>query len=641
MSGRWARAWLIFCLALAVLAQPVPGRAAPKDPVVTDLGPASEVTSTSVAHQVGDHIWTATSGVSPVQVGAYNPSTESVEKKVALPTGAGSWAMANIGTDLYVGTYTPGDLYKIDTQTMTVTRVAGFGSFIWALTATPDGKIIAGTYPDAAVHEYDPADGSTHSYGTVAPGEQYVRSIAADENTIYAGIGSHAGLVTVDRATGATEDVLPQAYADRTFVATIDLVGDQLAVSLSPTGTLLIFDTDDLSEPTEVQPPGGDQYITAITIDDQTGDVYLGTRASGTLYRLPADSDRLERLGQPYDGAYFNRIFVDGDIIRGELTSQVVTYDRSSDTFTGVDLAQAGLPPAPELAMQVAATKDTVLVSGKAGIQVHDLKAGTSTRSFLPGEAKTMTPIDGRVYLGVYTLARLWSMRPDGSELGEITRAENEQTRPTDAWYDEKSGQLLLALEADYGKINGALARYDLSTGELTVDRGIVPNQSVRSVAVFDGIAYLGSETRNSLGTDPIEPEATVSAVDLRTGEVLWQLAPVPGAQQVTDLMPYRGKLYGTTERGDLFTLDPRSRQVIISSGLMNGTSTLVRARNGLYGTDGGMLFQVQPGATPMISTVVDDLDAEAYAAGLIAVSPNGGTIYTIKGRNLVAVTGF
>src|SRR5690606_27900114 len=103
----------------------------------------------------------------------------------------------------------------------------------------------------------------------------------------------------------------------------------------------------------------------------------------------------------------------------------------------------------------------------KAGIQVHDLKAGTSTRSFLPGEAKTMSPIDGRVYLGVYSLARLWSMRPDGSELGEITRAENEQTRPTDAWYDEKSGQLLLALEADYGKINGALARYDLSTGEL------------------------------------------------------------------------------------------------------------------------------------------------------------------------------
>lgn len=643
MSKGWSRSLWILGLALVVVAAagPALGRADTKDLVVTDLGPASEVTSTSVAHQIGDRIWTATSGVSPVQVGAYDPATERIEQKVALPGGAGAWAMANVGTDLYVGTYTPGDLYKIDTQTMAVTRVANFGSFIWALTASPDGKIYAGTYPDAGVHEYDPATGDTRSFGTVAPGEQYVRSIAANESTVFAGIGSHAHLVAVDRATGATTDVLPEAYADRSFVATMDLAGDRLAVSLSSTGTMLIFDTDDLSQPTEVQTPGGDQYITAITIDEPTGDIYLGTRASGTLYRLPAGSTELERLGQPYDGAYFNRIFVDGETVRGELTSQVVTLDRAAGTFTGVDLAQAGLPPAPEQAMHVSATKNTVLVSGKAGIQVHDLAAGTSTRTFLPGEAKTMTPIGRRVYLGVYTLARLWSMRPDGTELRELARAENEQTRPTDAWHDKRSGELLLALEADYGKINGALARYDLDTGELSVDRGVIPNQSVRSVAVHNGIAYLGSETRNSLGTDPIEPEATVSAVDLRTGEVLWQLAPVSGAQLVTDLMPYRGRLYGTTERGDLFVLDPSSRQVVTNTGVLHGGSTLVRARAGLYGTDGKRLFQVRPGAMPKVTTVVDGLDADAYAAGLISVSPDGSTIYTIKGRNLLAVTGF
>ena len=34
-------------------------------PTVTNLGPASAVTSTSVAEQVGDRIWTITSGVSP------------------------------------------------------------------------------------------------------------------------------------------------------------------------------------------------------------------------------------------------------------------------------------------------------------------------------------------------------------------------------------------------------------------------------------------------------------------------------------------------------------------------------------------------------------------------------------------------
>jgi DNA-binding beta-propeller fold protein YncE len=272
---------------------------------------------------------------------------------------------------------------------------------------------------------------------------------------------------------------------------------------------------------------------------------------------------------------------------------------------------------------------------------VHDLAAGTNSRTFLPGEAKTMTPIGDRLYLGVYTLARLWSMRPDGTELAELDRIENEQTRPTDAWYDADSGRLLIATEADYGKINGALADYRLSDETLTVRRGIVPNQSLKSVAVKDGIAFLGSETRNSLGTDPIEKEATVSRFDLRTGRVLGQFAPVPGAQQITDLMPYRGRIYGTTEKGDLFVLDPSGRRVVATAKIGTGASTLVLARGGLYGTDGKRLFKITDGTTPVITTVVDGLNAQAYAVGLIAVAPDGRTIYTIKGRNLIAVTRF
>jgi hypothetical protein len=486
---RILRSAIIAALLLAIAGLPLPASAETPRPVVTDLGPASSVTSTGVAEQIGELIWTATSGVSPVKVGAFSPASGRVERTIDLPTGAGVWAMAHVGTDLYVGTYTPGDLYKINTETGTLTKVANFGSFIWSLAAAPDGTIVAGTYPDAGVHTYDPATGTTRSYGTVAPGEQYVRSIAVDDETIYAGIGSHAKLITVDRATGATANVLPAAYANRTFVATLALHGDRLAAGLSPTGTMLIFDTDDLSTPVEVQSPGGDQYVTAISHDPANGDVYFATRASGTLYRVPATGGAPERLGQPYDGAYFNKILIDGDQVRASLTSQIVSYDKTAGTFSGVDLGQAGLPPAPELAMQLAATDRQVLVSGKAGIQVHDLRAGTNSRVFLPGEAKTMTPIGDRVYLGVYTLARIWSMRPDGGDLAELDRIEDEQTRPTDAWYDERTKQLLFATEADYGKINGALATYRPGDGRLTVRRGIVPNQSVKSVAVQDGIA--------------------------------------------------------------------------------------------------------------------------------------------------------
>jgi hypothetical protein len=606
---------------------------------VTDLGPASSVTSTNVAEQVGSDIWTATSGVSPVKIGAFNPTSGQVERTIDLPSGNGVWAMAHVGTDLYVATYEPGDLYRIDTLTSELTKVANFGSFIWSLAASPDGIIVAGTYPDAGVHSYTPETGEARSYGTVAPGEMYVRSIAVDEDTIYAGIGSHAQLITVDRESGDTTNVLPETFANRTFVATLALEGDQLAAGLSPTGTMVVFDTDDFSaEPRVVQAPGADQFVTAISHDPASDDIYFGTRASGTLYRVEAGSSVPEALGQPYDGAYFNRILFDGDQLRASLTSQIVAFDRATRKFSGVDLGQAGLPPAPELANQIAATDDSVLVSGKAGIQVHDLATGTSSRPFLPGAAKTMTPIADEVYLGVYTLARLWSMKSDGANLRELGQIENEQTRPTDAWYDEESGRLLITTEADYGKLEGALATYDIAADELTVNRGIVPRQSIQSVAVKDGIAYLGSATRNSLGTTPIEKEATVSRVDLTTGAVLDQFVPVPGAQLVYDLMPHQGRIYGTTEKGDLFVLDPSGRTVIATTKIGDGAATLVGARGGLYGTDGTRIFQVTGTSDVKVTTVLDGLAAQTFTPGLIAASPDGGTLYTIKERNLIAV---
>ncbi|WP_432876083.1 PQQ-binding-like beta-propeller repeat protein [Kribbella sp. CA-245084] len=605
-----------------------------ESPTVTNLGPASAVTSTSVAEQVGDRIWTITSGVSPVQVGAFDPVSKTVDRKFSLPTGAGAWAMTHLGTDLYIGLYTPGDVYRVDTTTGTATKVTQFGSFIWSIAATPDGKIVAGTYPDGAVHEYDPATGATRSYGAAVAGEQYVRSIAADATTIYAGVGTKAHLIAIDRATGERRDVLPAKYADRTFVATLALDGTKLAASLSPTGTMLVFDTADLSNPVEVQTPGGDQYITAITIDG--ADIYLGTRPSGTLYRYRDNA--LTRLGSPYDGAYFNRIFVNGSTIRAELTSQVVDFDEATGEFTGTDLGQAGLPPAPEQAMAIAATPTSVLVSGKAGIQVHDLATGASTRTFLPGEAKTLTPIGRDIYLGVYTLARLWQMKPDGADLHELGQIGNEQTRPTDAAYDARSRTWLISTEPDYGKYDGTLVEQHLSTGQREVHRGVVPQQSVRSVTTTDGIAYLGGATRNSLGTDPILPEATVVAYDLRRNKTLWETAPLSKAQSYSDLVVYRGRLYATTDDGRLAVLDPRTGKLVNSATLGTTQSRLTIARSGLYGTDNNRVLKITPALT--ITTVVDGLGAQIYSYPLITTSPNGDALYTIKGRDLVRIGG-
>jgi hypothetical protein len=628
--GGLAAASLVAGPAAAAPARPTGSAAA--TPRVDDLGPASEVTSTGVAEPVGNLVYTATSGVSPVQVAAFDPAQHRVTTTVDLPTGAGTWAMAHVGTDLYVATYDPGDLYRIDTTTGTATKVANFGSFVWSIAAAPDGTIVAGTYPDAGVWSYDPTTGQTRKYGTAVAGEQYVRSIAVTDTTIFAGVGAHAHLIAIDRVTGDRTDVLPAKYANRTFVATLALSGNTLAAGLSPTGTMLVFSLDDLAHPVEVQADPAEQYVTAITVHG--GSVYLGTRPAGVLWRYDTANGTVTRLGSPYDGAYFNRIMVGADdAVTAELTSTFVDYDAASGTFDGTDLTAAGLPPAPELAMQVTATDDQVLVSGKAGVQVHELATGASHRTFLAGEAKTMTPVGDQVYLGVYTLARLFSVAPDGTDLHKVGDVGNEQTRPTDAVYDPAVGKLLVTTEADYGKYNGALACFDPRTGAVRVYRGVVPDQSVRSVAAAGGTAYLGSEIRNSLGTDPVVKEATLSAFDLRRGTVRWQVTPVPGAGQITDLALWRGTLYGTTDTGTLFAFDPRTRTVLSTVDVGAG-ATLVTARGHLYGATGDSIFRVDRNGTT--TTLLDDLAADTYGPPMLAPAPDGDSLYTLRHRNLV-----
>lgn len=604
---------------------------------VTDLGPASSVTVLNGSEPIGDRIYVNTGGVSPTVVGAYDPVQKRVTQHFTLPTGQGAWATTAVGADLYVGTYAPGDLYRVDTAGTSVQKVTDVrpDDFIWALDTSPDGKVYGGTYPRGRVFEYDPATGAKRDYGPAVPGEQYVRSIAVDDTTIYAGVGSHAHLMAIDRATGASRDILPPEFADRTFVATLALADGVLAAGLSATGTMVLIDTADPTRYEVVQAPN-DSYITAITIDAANNDVYFGTRPSGTLYKYDRDTGTLTSLLVPYDGAYFGRIVLDGRTLRGILTSNVVSYDLDTGEYEGVDITQAGMPPAPELAMAIATDGPRVYVSGKAGVQVHDLATGASKRVFLPGEAKAMTPVRGELWLSVYTLAYLFRM-PPGGEAVRVTTLGNDQTRPLDAAYSPSEGLLAVGTQPEYGRYGGALGLYDPGGGSLSVYRDIVPDQSVRSVAIKNGTVFLGSSIRNGLGTTPRAPEAKLAAFDLATRTVTYQTVPVPGAKEIVDLVATGDRVYGVTDTGLMFEYDPRRRQVLRTAQVADGAAALVLVGRTIYGADTRHVFEVDR-STLATATVVDDLHTESYSGAMIAAAPDGSALYALRGRNLVRI---
>ncbi|HEX7743833.1 MAG TPA: hypothetical protein VF462_01035, partial [Micromonosporaceae bacterium] len=278
-----------------------------------------------------------------------------------------------------------------------------------------------------------------------------------------------------------------------------------------------------------------------------------------------------------------------------------------------------------------------VYVSGKAGVQVHDLATGTSDRRFLPGEAKAMTAIRGDIWMSVYTLAYLFRMAPDG-EPQRVTTIGNEQTRPLDNAYSPADQTLVVGTEPEYGRYGGAVSLYNVSTGALDVYRNIITDQSVRSVATRPGEVYLGSTIVNGYGTTPRATEARLAGFDLATRSKRWEIVPVPGAKQIVDLVTVGNRLYGVTDTGTLFVVDTRTHQVTATSTVAAGQTTMVLVDDVIYGTSGKDIWRLDPDSLS-VTPFVTGLNAQWYgASALLTAAPDGSALYALRGRNLVRV---
>ncbi|MGH3730943.1 MAG: hypothetical protein ACRDTU_19645, partial [Micromonosporaceae bacterium] len=398
---------LLAAASVSVGSRPAGAEAAqPPEGTVTDLGPASVTSAFGNGEFVGDTLYAVTRGLSPNVVGAYDLAADKVTSHIDIPTGIGAWATTTVGTDLYVGTHIPSDLYRVDTLTGTATKVASFPDhFIWNIDAAPDGKVYIGFSESGRVVEYDPATGDTRDLGVASAGEQYVRSIAADDSTVYAGVGSHAHLVAIDRASGAKREILPPELATRDFVASMDLDDSHIAMGISSAAELLVMDK---SDPTKYHiakaTAPGEKYVTSVALD---GDhVYFAGRPTGTVYRYTMSTDTVEVLGVPYPEAGTQRILVHGDEVYGlQDFGAAFVYHKSTGEMEYRNLVERGFRAAPEQPMTLLADGERVYVSGKGGAQIHHLASGEQSRLVMPGEPKSWVTVGDRMYTGVYTQA--------------------------------------------------------------------------------------------------------------------------------------------------------------------------------------------------------------------------------------------
>ncbi|SEE85583.1 PQQ-binding-like beta-propeller repeat protein [Jiangella alba] len=640
------RLLVLFALVLSLLA-PLPAAASAPAPAADPpwtaqpLGPASVATPTGSGGFIGDTLWFSTRQANPPALIGLDPASGEAISQIPLPDSLGAWVSAASGTDVYVGTYTPAKLYRVDTlsgEVQEILTAGGSGAVVYALTVAPDGVVYIGTYESSGgrIFAYDPASGAVTDLGVTVPGQDYVRALVADDRYVYAGIGSAASLVRIDRATHEIADLTPPELAGATFVSSLALHDGVLLGGVSPRGQLLVLDTADPSRHELVQAPA-ETFVVAVT-GGEPGRAYFAARPSGTLYGYDLWSGTAEALAVPAPEKAASGLTFHEGRVWGLVDGLAYSYDPASGTVAGLPLDAAGVTPSPEGPMALAADDEHVYVSGSGGVQIHDPAAGTSTRVFVPGEAKSLWPTGDTVYLSVYTRALIYELAQVSGPVTHLADIGHEQTRPRDSFFDEGTGRLYVGTEPDYGRYGGALASYDVATGELAVYRDIVDEQTISAVTADGDTVYLGSDIKTGLGTSPIATRAEVAAVDADTGAVRWSI-PAPGAATVVgDLQLIGADLVGATSTGRLFGLDPATGALRWEHALGVNASILTPSATGVYTTDGKSIFRLTwpaPGA-PVVSTVYTGLAGEWYGPASVAATPDGTTLFAVQGRTLV-----
>ncbi|SDU72779.1 outer membrane protein assembly factor BamB family protein [Jiangella alkaliphila] len=637
-------------LVLALVLSPAAATAEPATPApaaadaawtAVPLGPASVATPTGSGGFIGDMLWFSTRQANPPALIGLDPASGEAVSQIPLPDSLGAWVSAVSGTDVYVGTYTPAKLYRVDTVSGEVEEIltaGGSGAVVYALTVAPDGVVYAGTYESSGgrILAYDPATGAVTDLGVTVPGQDYVRALVADERYLYAGIGSAASLVRIDRATHESIDLTPPDLAGATFVSSLALHEGVLLGGVSPRGQLLVVETADPSRYELVQAPA-ETFVVAVT-GGEPGRAYFAARPSGTLYGYDLWSGTAEALAVPApEKAASGLTFNDGQVW-GLVDGLAYAYDPAGGGVTGLPLDAAGVTPSPEGPMALAADSEHVYVSGSGGVQIHDIARGGSSRVFVPGEAKSLWPTGDTVYLSVYTRALIYELPSTAGPVRQLAEIGHEQTRPRDSFLDDGTGRLYVGTEPDYGRYGGALAVYDTATGELDVYRDIVEDQTISAVAAEGDTVYIGSDIKTGLGTSPVATRAEVAAVDAGTGAVRWSIPAPAGATVVGDLRLIGAELVGLTSTGLLFGLDPATGTLRWQHALGVNASILTPSATGVYTTDGKSILRLtwpEPGA-PVVSTVYTGLAGEWYGPASVTATPDGSALFAVQGRTLV-----
>ncbi|MEF3306872.1 hypothetical protein [Paenibacillus sp. GYB003] len=507
--------------------------------------------------------------------------TGDIVASIDMPGVDGAWGLkqASDGT-VYIGTYGNGRLYRYKPGDDRLTDLGRLGeeTVVYYLTESDDGIVYTGTYPNATLFAYDPAANEVRNLGRMHEEEKYLDSLAYDplRNALYAGLGRQtARLVRYDIATGHKEELLakllPHAYSKYSSVFCMGYGLGKLFIRLSKPDHLLIVDT--ATETVEYYDPDGGIGLGCKTVAVMPGDgerVYMGGKRL-RAYNVATRTFEDRFPDEPVKALHFHDAkFVElrdpqwpgHTMVSSTEGGRLLLYNKTTGRTVERKIGHAGAPV--HIRSLYGAEDGRVYAGGyMLGFASYDCAGGTFSETKEFGQAESIAGFRGNVYAGIYGNAELYEYDPAQPWSARNPRklfslAPYGQDRPFAIVGAEPLGKLFVGTVPDTHSLQGALAVYDMATGQTQVYKNIVRDQGVVSLLYKNGLVYGGTTIYGGLGTSgPTESSGKLFVFDPAAGEKTLEIVPVAGRGTVSGLLDGPDGLVWGIADDHLFKFDP------------------------------------------------------------------------------------
>jgi hypothetical protein len=597
---------------------------------VQRLGPAVEGFPVNSALLLGDDLHIASMDITPLRLLRYDTTAQRVTGQTTVDSSRRAWRMAAAGGQLYVGLWdVPQDetnFIRVDPDSGAITRLPRIPAQldVTAMTAGPDGRVYTASDQPETVFAYEEGSEALTEINVPDSPDNVVGALAATPEHLYVGMrNDHAALYELELATGQLRSVLPAAAAGAMGIGSLSAADGMVVAGTTGGHAQLLVLYDGVEQVVDV--PGEVAIETSVVHD---GAVWFAGKPSGTLYRYDPATRALTTAARPVPDSPVRYLGVTGDRIIGVNAAETVwTYDPASGAVASTDLVAAGAPGQPVSVMSLAVGAGRVFAGANNRLQVRSLATGGVQRVTVVGEPKDLAASGREVLMAMYPYAQLRAYDAEQGSTRLVTAWDADYNRPRDLTWLTRN-RLLIGTRADDAG-GGALIDHDRTAGTTRVHRD--PLGSGRAVATVEVAAdevYIGSDG----------PTAVVAAWDARTAHTGWSTAPVPNGGTIAGLAVHGDRVWGTTHRGWVFSLDRLTGAVMSASRPLTAPTGEMRAtQSALYAVSAAAVVHIDP-VTAAPTVLTDGLQAQVFERPRLAIDDDCA-LYAIAGSDIARLT--